>query len=152
MASNPSLVIGDLVYLFCDQNKSRGRDRYLVVSVDGAWCQLKKFISSLLRSTSYRVKNIECFKVPLDASPSLPHNSGSARFETDDDEDPSVSSPSSLRILGQPLLLPHLTNARPWSSYFLPPHHRYLLLFLHVLTQLQERPLQIQASPITVSW
>ena len=38
MASSPSAAIGDLVYLYCDRNKSRWRDRYLVTSIDGAWC------------------------------------------------------------------------------------------------------------------
>ena len=35
MASSPSVAIGDLVYLCCERNKSRGR---LFTSIDGAWC------------------------------------------------------------------------------------------------------------------
>ena len=38
VASSPSMAIGDLLYLYCDRNKSRWRDRYLVTSIDGAWC------------------------------------------------------------------------------------------------------------------
>ena len=86
------------MYLYCDGDKSRGRDRYLVVSVNGAWCQVRKFISSQLRSTSYRVKKTECYKVPTNVSPSLSHSLGSARFEANDDEDPPLPSPSSPSI------------------------------------------------------
>ena len=56
--------VGDLVYLYRDRDKSRARDRYLVVSIDGTWCNIQKFIGNQLRSTSYRVKRTECYKVP----------------------------------------------------------------------------------------
>jgi len=52
-ATSPSVSIGDLVYLHCDRNKSRARDRYLVVSIDGKWYTIKKFVGSQWRSTSY---------------------------------------------------------------------------------------------------
>ena len=58
------LEVGDLVYLNSDRNKTHARDRYLVTTVDGTWCNIRKFIGSQLRSTSYRVKMSECFKVP----------------------------------------------------------------------------------------
>ncbi|XP_071089210.1 uncharacterized protein [Haliotis cracherodii] len=60
----PNISIGDLVYLHADRNKSRSRDRYLVVVNDGEWCNIQKFVGSQLRSTSYRVKKSECFRVP----------------------------------------------------------------------------------------
>ena len=50
---------GDLVYLYGDRNKSRARDRYLVSSVDGSWCNIKKFTGAQLRRTSYRVSLVE---------------------------------------------------------------------------------------------
>ena len=49
--SSPSIEVGDLVYIHSDRNKSRARDRYLVTSVDGAFCNVRKFIGSQLRST-----------------------------------------------------------------------------------------------------
>ena len=55
--------IGDLVYLHSDGDKSRARSRYLVVSIEGDWCCVRKFVGSQLRSTSYRVKLTECYKV-----------------------------------------------------------------------------------------
>ena len=56
-------TVGDLVYLFADRNKHHPRDRYLLVSVDGSWCDIKKISGAQLRSSSYRVKRCECYKV-----------------------------------------------------------------------------------------
>ena len=64
----PLIDVGDLVYLHSDRNKSRARDRYLVVSVDPPFCNIKKFVGSQLRSSSYRVKLSECFRVPVTTS------------------------------------------------------------------------------------
>lgn len=62
---NPSMEIGDLVYLYCDRNKSKARNRKLVVSADGEWCQIRKFVDNQLRQSSYKVKISECYFVPL---------------------------------------------------------------------------------------
>ena len=32
---------GNLIYMYCDKDKHRGRDTYLVVSTDGVWCYIK---------------------------------------------------------------------------------------------------------------
>ncbi|KAL2103187.1 hypothetical protein ACEWY4_000055 [Coilia grayii] len=64
----PSVDVGDLVYLHADRNKACSRDRYLVVSVEGLWCGLRKFAGSQLRDFTYRVKLSDCYKVPV-ASP-----------------------------------------------------------------------------------
>ena len=60
----PLLQVGDLVYVKSDRDKSRARDRYLIVSIDGEWCFIKKFSGSQLRATSYKVKLSECYAVP----------------------------------------------------------------------------------------
>ena len=54
-----NITIGDLVYVFSDRNKTRARDRYLVVEVFGSFCNIRKFVGSQLRSTSYRVKTTD---------------------------------------------------------------------------------------------
>lgn len=59
-----SIEVGDLVYLHNDRNKTCARHRYLVVTKEGSWCNIRKFIGAQLRSTSYRVKLSECYKVP----------------------------------------------------------------------------------------
>ena len=38
----PQVTTGDLVYLLSDRDKLRARHRYLVSSVDGNWCFIKK--------------------------------------------------------------------------------------------------------------
>ena len=58
------IQVGDLVYITSDGSKTHARNRYLVVSVDGLWCNVRKFTGSQLRSTSYRVKLSECYCVP----------------------------------------------------------------------------------------
>ena len=62
----PFVDVGDLDHLHSDRNKSRVRDRYLVVAIDPPFCDIIKFIGSQLRSSSYHVKLSECFKVPSD--------------------------------------------------------------------------------------
>ena len=38
---------------------------YLVTSVESDWCNIRKFIGSQLRSTTYRIKRSECYEVPF---------------------------------------------------------------------------------------
>ena len=82
----PLIDVGDLVYLHSDRNKSRARDRYLVVAIDPRFCDIKKFIGSQLRSSPYRVKLTECFKVPSDLADPL-HAPYQCRGQDSDDED-----------------------------------------------------------------
>ena len=58
------ITVVDLVYLFFDRNKTRARDRHLVVEVTGSFCNIRKFVGSQLRSTSYRVETSDCYRVP----------------------------------------------------------------------------------------
>ena len=59
-----NLEVGDIVYLNSDRNKSKARNRYLLVSMDGSWCYVRKFVGSQLRSVSYRVRKYDCYRVP----------------------------------------------------------------------------------------
>lgn len=34
------LCVGDIVYIWCDLNKIKFRDRYLGVSIDYLWCNI----------------------------------------------------------------------------------------------------------------
>lgn len=86
--SDPPIAIGDLVYLHTDRNKSRARDRYLVVSIEPPFCNIKKFIGTQLRNSSYRVKISECFKVPVELC-TVSHQD---RRSTTDDLDDAVPS------------------------------------------------------------
>ena len=88
----PLIDVGDLVYLHSDRNKFRARDRYLVVAIDPPFCDIKKFIGTQLRSSSYRVKLTECFKVPSDLADSL-HAPRQCRGHDSDDEDVPDTTP-----------------------------------------------------------
>ena len=70
----PPLQVGDLVYVKTDRDKSRACDRYLIVSIDGEWCFIKKFSGSQLRATSYKVKLSECYAVPHTLPPPSYHS------------------------------------------------------------------------------
>ena len=102
-APSPSLEVGDIVYLTGDRNKTRARDRYLVVSVEPPWCNVRKFTENQLRNTSYRVKTSDCYKVPVHASsPITPLVYSSESNEDSDSENtpsrrkPSYFTPSSV--------------------------------------------------------
>ena len=59
------IIVGDLVYLFSNHNKTRARNRYLVVEVTGSFCNIRKFVGSQLRSTSYRMKTSDLLQSPI---------------------------------------------------------------------------------------
>jgi len=87
--------IGDLVYIWSDKNKSQARDRYLVVSVDGEWCYIRKFTGAQLRSSSYKVKLSDCYTVPGYSHSHVP----STHFE---DESCEVTDPVRAPIQEEP--------------------------------------------------
>lgn len=118
----PLIDIGDLVYLHYDLNKSRARDRYLVVAIDPPFCNIKKFIGSQLRSSSYHVKLSECFKVPSDlgdpfrASPTLRKHYS----DSDDEDGPTTTThpPPSLPAIPEAIAAsthPPVVNPQSYS-------------------------------------
>ena len=60
-APEHNLHVGDLVYLGGDRDKTRGRDKYLVVSKNDIMCQLRNFTTSPFRSKTYDVCLSDCF-------------------------------------------------------------------------------------------
>ena len=90
-ANSYNVDVGDLVNLYSDRDKSRARNRYLVVSIDGEWCFIKKFSGNQLRSSSYKVKREEYYLVPNGYSSSS-HSQMKTDFSTDD-EDTTFSIP-----------------------------------------------------------
>ena len=95
IAESPTVSVGDLIYLHSDRNKTVARDRYLVVSLEGNWCNVKKFRGTQLRNASYRVKRSECYKVP--STLDLPTSNASLSVPSDDEDDavptPPVQAP-----------------------------------------------------------
>jgi hypothetical protein len=83
----PSIEVGDLVYIASDLSKSKQRDRYIVVKVDGEFCSVRKFTNTQLRESAVRVKKSHCFLVP---SVPLP-NPNTRDEDIPSDEEPSVT-------------------------------------------------------------
>ena len=81
----PRVAVGDLVYLISDKDKLRARNLYLVTSVDGDWCFVKKFVGNQLRASSYNVKHDECYLVPGECDKFSSHTLYKA-YESEDEE------------------------------------------------------------------
>ncbi len=111
------IVVGDLVYLHSDRNKTRARDRYLVVEIDGLFCNIKKFVGSQLRNASYRVKTAECYRVPSEFvdTPITQNDEDSSGDEVVEDrqdtQTPSQVTPSSVPAIPTPPTPPIIPTA-----------------------------------------
>ena len=109
--------VGDLVYLHIDRNKSRARDRYLVVSVDDNWCYIRKFCGNQLRSTSYKVKRSECYKVSSLCELPVRHRRGSDTSDEEGDSNPKICpTPPPIPAIPDVLSLPateDVNSSRP---------------------------------------
>jgi hypothetical protein len=93
-ASRVSVEVGDLVYLHNDRSKLHARDRYLVVSFEGDRCNIRKFTGSQLRSSSYRVKLVECHAVTGEQTSASPFRRRRNSDASDDEvEGTSPTSP-----------------------------------------------------------
>ncbi|NRB15972.1 MAG: hypothetical protein HRU29_16410 [Rhizobiales bacterium] len=68
----PVVNVGDLVYLYQDRDKTRARDKYLVVDLKGAKVAVQKFTGSQLRSRRYWVDLVDIIKV--DTVADQPHH------------------------------------------------------------------------------
>ena len=58
------ISVGDLVYIHSDGNKLGPRPRYMVVSIDGTWCTVRKMDGTLFASRTYDLRLDEVYKVP----------------------------------------------------------------------------------------
>ena len=85
-SSHPTIVVGDIVYVSSDKDKTRARSRYLVTAVDGIWCNIRKFTSTQLRSASYKVKLSDCIKVRSE----IPYVSPDRTAEPEEGDDAEV--------------------------------------------------------------
>ena len=61
----PNIQVGSLVYTYSDHDKLAARQRYLVISIDGEWCKLKRFTLHQFGSKTYDAKLNECYLVPV---------------------------------------------------------------------------------------
>ena len=63
IAQSADVVPGSLVYIKHDRNKNRGRERYIVVDINGSTCTLRKLLKSQIRSQDYTLKLTEVMLV-----------------------------------------------------------------------------------------
>ena len=90
----PSVITpGVLVYHAGDRDKARARPRYLVTSVDGDWCRVRKFANSQLRTKSYKFHVSECYTVPTTPTPLATAHSLSASSSDEDVPCPVTTPP-----------------------------------------------------------
>ena len=116
LPESPHLEVGDLVYLYNDRNKTCARDRYLVVSTDNSWCNIRKFVGSQLRNTSYRVKRSDCYKVPSLLNTLRQQDTYSYDNSTSSDEDDNTGKPQSPPKppdIPNVISIPHLQELEP---------------------------------------
>ena len=122
-----SVQVGDLSYITCtsDGSKTHARNQYLVVSVDGLWCNSRKFTGSQLHSTSYRIKLSECYHV-LDLTEMT--SNLSRRYNTDSypeniDEEPPTFwyVDQELACIPTPQSTPNPAPALVLSEFATPP-------------------------------
>jgi hypothetical protein len=99
----PSIQIGDLVYLHNDKNKGRARNRYIIVSLDKQWCTIRKFVGNQLRNTGYKVRTKDCYNVP---SENKDKKLNQLLSQSDDEEDDNSTITPPVEITS-------------------PPHHRF---------------------------
>ena len=111
-ATKAPVVVGDLVYLLADRNKSKARSRYLVTQVEGDWCNIRKFIGSQLRNTEYRIKRSECYRVPSSSGALnlFPRHDSDSASEDEDSSPPTPTPPQ------PPLVPPELSLPDTFSS------------------------------------
>lgn len=107
----PNVAIGDLVYIYSDGNKLAPRQRYMVVSIAGEWCKVRKMDNTLFASVTYDVRLDEIYKVPgfdfVDTQ------------YTEDSDDDSDMVPVSWDCLPQ-LTRPKADRPKPIASDSLP--------------------------------
>ena len=95
----PNLSVGDIVYLSHERHKTHNRPRYLVTHVDGTWVNVAKFIGSQLRSTTYRVRSNECFKVPSSVVTKEDESNTPSEKVVEDDHDEDGYLPPFLPVI-----------------------------------------------------
>ena len=91
-------------------NKNHARDRYMVSSVEGEWCNIRKFVGKQLHSTSYRVKQSDCFKIPVTRVPEFSNTIPELDTDSDasiDGDEPAPSTSDSWKQPPNPPAPPH---------------------------------------------
>lgn len=86
--TDSSIGVGDVVYLYSERDKHSSREKYLVTSIDGEWCFVRKFVGNQLRNMAYKVRKNELYKVAdFRAEPRLAYEDDNVHSESQSYED-----------------------------------------------------------------
>ena len=122
------IAVGDLVYLRTKRDKTKVRNRYLVVSIDRPWCFIKKFTNTQIRAVSYKVRLDECYRVPSEVNQATGNH-----FAESDSEDETQCMVESAPVEPQPSpSVPDVLQLHPSSP---------------ITTQIPTRPQRIRKPP-----
>ena len=88
---SPTIQVGDLVYLNQEGDKTKAKDKYLVCSIVGTNCELRKFTATQFRSKVYTVPIMDCTRI-LPDPPDYPKQTLSNTFY---DDTPETAVPDS---------------------------------------------------------
>ena len=105
-APNAQVEVGELVNLYSDRSKTHARNRYLVSALDDPLCNIRKFVGSQLRNTSYRIKRAECFKVPCHPEPSSAPLWDRSDYDDQPDQGPAPQPPAPPPLIPFELSMP----------------------------------------------
>ena len=120
ISKHQCVEVGDIVYVISDLTKHHPRDRYLVVSVEGDWCNVRKFTGVQFRSHTYRIRQRDCTKVPdmikQDVLPTDKHE-----LENDADDEHTITRGDPLGSQA-PIQLPVNSDALDIPEHLLPTY------------------------------
>ena len=125
------IAVGDLVYMRTKRDKTKVRNRYLVVSIDRPCCFIKKFTNSQIRAVSYKVRLDECYRVSSEVSQGCQATSN--YFAESDSEDETQCMVESAPVEPRPApSVPDVLQLHPSSP---------------ITTQIPTRPQRIRKRP-----
>ena len=123
--TNHDIKIGDLVYLKPDRDKTKAKEKYMIINISDEWCQVRKFTKTQFRSKTYDMKISECLPITITVlarSPPGPIRGIESPQHSDDEEEcdplaqianpPSYTTDNRTQELG-PAVLPPIIETPP---------------------------------------
>lgn len=106
-----SINIGDLVYLKDEHDKTKAREKYIIVSKSHGRCTVRKFVKSQFRQKSYEVPLCDCYPITPEVQNYKPHKpirgldqpSSDSEYEN---HSPDHSSSDSDSVIGEDINAP----------------------------------------------
>ena len=84
--NHPVISVGDLVYLVSERSKTQARDKYLVTSISGDTCTVRKFTRTQFRRKEYSVPLTGVYPIVGSAiNPSFAHDDSDSSSDSDED-------------------------------------------------------------------